>query len=170
MAYEFKTLGSVEALTEVPENAHALVEVDGEIKRVPGGALGNKKDDANGEEKWDIKFVFDNNYDDGSFLWSGLISLNGDSLIVEVDDKESVFEKVINGIPVKACLVGGGGWEGRVYTPVSVCGYSGSGNPYLYFNFIDMDGDILVAANIALAVSYDNIYVSTYCYAPAVPK
>lgn len=40
MAYEFKTLGSVEALTEVPENAHALVEVDGEIKRVPGGALG----------------------------------------------------------------------------------------------------------------------------------
>lgn len=40
MAYEFKTLGSVEALTEIPENANALVEVDGAIKRVPGGALG----------------------------------------------------------------------------------------------------------------------------------
>ena len=40
MAYEFKTLGSVEALTAVPENANALVEVDGAIKRVPGGALG----------------------------------------------------------------------------------------------------------------------------------
>ena len=40
MAYEFKTLGSVEALTEVPENANALVEVDGAIKRVPGSALG----------------------------------------------------------------------------------------------------------------------------------
>ena len=40
MSYEFKTLGSVEALTEVPKNANALVEVDGAIKRVPGGALG----------------------------------------------------------------------------------------------------------------------------------
>lgn len=40
MAYEFKTLGSVEALTKVPENANALVEVDGAIKRVPGDALG----------------------------------------------------------------------------------------------------------------------------------
>ena len=38
MSYEFKTLGSVEALTEVPENANALVEVDGAIKRVPGDA------------------------------------------------------------------------------------------------------------------------------------
>jgi hypothetical protein len=48
MAYEFKTLGSVEALTEVPENANALVEVDGAIKRVPGGALGGNGD------AWDI--------------------------------------------------------------------------------------------------------------------
>lgn len=40
MSYEFKTLGSVEALTEVPENANVLVEVDGAIKRAPGGALG----------------------------------------------------------------------------------------------------------------------------------
>lgn len=44
MAYEFKTLGSVEALTKVPENANALVEVDGEIKRVPGGALGGNNE------------------------------------------------------------------------------------------------------------------------------
>jgi hypothetical protein len=45
MSYEFKTLGSVEALTEVPENANALVEVDGAIKRVPGGALGGNEYD-----------------------------------------------------------------------------------------------------------------------------
>lgn len=45
MAYEFKTLGSVEALTEVPENANALIEVDGAIKRVPGSALGGGKYD-----------------------------------------------------------------------------------------------------------------------------
>ena len=47
MAYEFKTLGSVEALTEVPENANALVEVDGAIKRVPGGALGGSSGNSN---------------------------------------------------------------------------------------------------------------------------
>lgn len=40
MAYEFKKLGDVEALDEVPENANALIEVDGAIKRVPGSNLG----------------------------------------------------------------------------------------------------------------------------------
>ena len=45
MSYEFKTLGSVEALTEVPENANVLVEVDGAIKRAPGGALGGNEYD-----------------------------------------------------------------------------------------------------------------------------
>lgn len=39
MNYEFKKLGEVEALTEIPENANALVEVGGAIKRVPAGAL-----------------------------------------------------------------------------------------------------------------------------------
>lgn len=36
----FTKLGAVEALDEVPENANALVEVDGAIKRVPGSGLG----------------------------------------------------------------------------------------------------------------------------------
>jgi hypothetical protein len=40
MSYEFIDLGAVEALTEIPKNANALVEIDGDIKRVPGGALG----------------------------------------------------------------------------------------------------------------------------------
>ena len=40
MNYEFKKLGEVEALSEVPENANALIEVDGSIKRVPGSGLG----------------------------------------------------------------------------------------------------------------------------------
>lgn len=40
MAYEFKRLGEVEVLNEVPENATVLAEVDGSIKRVPGGGLG----------------------------------------------------------------------------------------------------------------------------------
>lgn len=40
MSYEFKRLGEVEALNEVPENANVLVEVGGAIKRVPGSSLG----------------------------------------------------------------------------------------------------------------------------------
>lgn len=40
MSYEFKRLSDVEALTEVPEGANALIEVDGAIKRVPGSGLG----------------------------------------------------------------------------------------------------------------------------------
>lgn len=38
--YEFTKLSQVEALAEVPENANALVEVEGAIKRVPGSGLG----------------------------------------------------------------------------------------------------------------------------------
>ena len=37
---EFKRLADVEALTEIPEGANAFVEVNGEIKRVPGEGLG----------------------------------------------------------------------------------------------------------------------------------
>lgn len=40
MNYEFKKLGEVEALNEVPENATVLAEVDGAIKRIPGNGLG----------------------------------------------------------------------------------------------------------------------------------
>lgn len=40
MAYEFKKLGEVEALEEVPDGANALIEVNGDIKRVPGTGLG----------------------------------------------------------------------------------------------------------------------------------
>lgn len=38
--YDFRKLGDVEALESVPENANALVEVGGAIKRVPGSNLG----------------------------------------------------------------------------------------------------------------------------------
>lgn len=41
--YEFTKLSAVEALAEVPENANALVEVEGAIKRVPGSGLGGDK-------------------------------------------------------------------------------------------------------------------------------
>lgn len=38
--YDFRKLGDVEALESVPENANALVEIGGDIKRVPGSNLG----------------------------------------------------------------------------------------------------------------------------------
>lgn len=40
MAYEFQKLSEVEVLTEVPEGASVLAEVNGDIKRVPGDGLG----------------------------------------------------------------------------------------------------------------------------------
>lgn len=49
MAYEFKKLSDVEVLDEVPENANALVEVDGAIKRVPGNGLGGNNDEVDFE-------------------------------------------------------------------------------------------------------------------------
>lgn len=38
--YKFKTPDDLELLEEVPETANAIVEVDGEMKRVPGSNLG----------------------------------------------------------------------------------------------------------------------------------
>lgn len=156
MAYEFKTLGSVEALTEVPENAHALVEVDGEIKRVPGGALGNKKEESNNAgEDWDIKFIVDNH----SFNWDGLSELNASDISIEEKNREEIFDKVRWGKPVKVCLVGGAGSEGRVYTPVSVSAVTGSGYRYMKFQFVDIYYSVLQGATIELSVDYGDIEV-----------
>lgn len=44
MAYEFQKLSEVEALTEVPEGASVLAEVNGDIKRIPGNGLGGNGD------------------------------------------------------------------------------------------------------------------------------
>lgn len=67
MSYEFKTLGSVEALTEVPENANVLVEVDGAIKRAPGGALGGSSNSSGSSgDTWD--FII-RETDEGEFTW-----------------------------------------------------------------------------------------------------
>lgn len=40
MSYEFKKLSEVESLSEVPETATVLAEVDGTIKRIPSNGLG----------------------------------------------------------------------------------------------------------------------------------
>lgn len=40
MALDFKKIGDVELLEQVPDTANAVVEVDGAFKRVPGSNLG----------------------------------------------------------------------------------------------------------------------------------
>lgn len=40
MAYEFKKITDTEVLTEVPETATVMVEINGEIKRTPGAGIG----------------------------------------------------------------------------------------------------------------------------------
>ena len=40
MAYEFQKLSEVEILTEVPEGASVLAEINGDIKRLPSDGLG----------------------------------------------------------------------------------------------------------------------------------
>lgn len=40
MAFEFKRLADVEQLDSVPDGANALVEINGNVKRVPGSGLG----------------------------------------------------------------------------------------------------------------------------------
>lgn len=84
MAYEFKTLGSVEALTEVPENANALVEVDGTIKRVPGGALGGN----GGGGGWDAVIASTED------LWSEMSSA---SLSFESGSFDALMQKLNRG-------------------------------------------------------------------------
>lgn len=45
MDYEFKKLAEVESLSEVPENATVLAEVNGLVKRVPSSGLGGGSND-----------------------------------------------------------------------------------------------------------------------------
>ena len=87
MSYEFKTLGSVEALTKVPENANVLVEVDGAIKRAPGGALGG-----NGG-KYDL--VITDQTDN-----SNLVALN-----IDEGNYQNVYNKIFNEHKVPNVLI-----------------------------------------------------------------
>lgn len=55
MSYVFKRLSEVEALTNVPEGAKVLAEVNGEIRRVP--AAKGESGSAGGEQTFDITFT-----------------------------------------------------------------------------------------------------------------
>lgn len=70
MAYEFKSLSTVEKLTEVPENANAFIEVDGAIKRVSGSSLGGGEYDL-------------------------VITANNDGCAIESGSYQNVYDKIM---------------------------------------------------------------------------
>jgi hypothetical protein len=43
MSYNFKNLADIELLTEMPENANKIIEVDGSIKRISADAASSAK-------------------------------------------------------------------------------------------------------------------------------
>lgn len=95
MAYEFKRLGEVEALSEVPENANALIEVDGTIKRVPGGVLG-------GEAGIKTAIIKDSEYD--NFIAGISTMATAAPVTYECINMtfEEAYETMLNGEPLAA--------------------------------------------------------------------
>lgn len=155
MAYEFKTLGSVEALTEVPENAHALVEVDGAIKRVPGGALGGS---AGGGDAWDFMIV-----DDSTSLGGGIEQADASSFSFAKGDAESLWTMLKSGQAPKVCFY-------TLYTPsygdpMFACSIptrivtgTGSECRFVKFDFIEYsDNGYITSVTIPLYIYSDNI-------------
>lgn len=160
MAYEFKTLGSVEALTEVPENAHALVEVDGAIKRVPGGALGGS---AGGSGDWDAVIV-DNS---GALYYSGLSNIDVSSLQFSKGSLNELYNMMMQGQSPKVCLsslvnLSYGGTQYAQIAPLSISTFYYSGGQGIVFQFIEYMNNgtlshIAIEANVT-----DNVFSNIY--------
>lgn len=89
MAYEFTKLADVPALEEVPEGANAFIEVDGEVRRVPGDGLGG----GGGESVATLDFSSGEISSDGQYIGicSGMTfeqayerMMNGESIVINV--------------------------------------------------------------------------------------
>lgn len=103
MAYEFQKLSEVEALAEVPEGANALIEVNGDIKRVPGSGLGG----ATGIKTAIIK---SSDYDDavaGLINSAPKVAASAPSITYECLNMtfEEAYEIMSNGEPLQAVLM-----------------------------------------------------------------
>lgn len=120
MAYEFQKLSEVEALTEVPEGANALIEVNGDIKRVPGSGLGG----ATGIKTAIIK---DSNYDNAV---AGMLNPATPSEAVGLPTTyeclnmtfEEAYETMANGEPLQAVLMLAGDGVMNIYAFVAFLG------------------------------------------------
>lgn len=116
MAYEFQKLSEVEALTEVPEGANALIEVNGDIKRVPGSGLGG----ATGIKTAIIK---DSNYDNAVAEMLNPAPAPSEALAPLITYEclnmtfEEAYETMANGEPLQAVLMLSG--EGTMNIPTA---------------------------------------------------
>lgn len=116
MVYEFQKLSEVEALVEVPEGANALIEVNGDIKRVPGSGLGG----ATGIKTAIIK---DSNYDNAVAEMLNPAPAPSEALAPSITYEclnmtfEEAYETMANGEPLQAVLMLSG--EGTMNIPTA---------------------------------------------------
>lgn len=117
MSYEFRRLSDVEALTEVPAGANALIEVDGDIKRVPGSGLGG----ATGIKTAIIK---DSEYDACLSYFSTMVS--GSTLTYECTNMtfEEAYETMSNGEPLSVFGMFSGESATNIYGSAAFLGTS----------------------------------------------
>lgn len=99
--YEFTKLSEVEALEEVPENANALIEVDGAIKRVPGSGLG-------GDKGIKTAIIKSSDYDNAL---AGLQTAQTSDVTYTCLNMtfEEAYQTMASGEPLQAVLMGVGG-------------------------------------------------------------
>lgn len=160
--HTFKKLGEVEALPEVPEGANAFIEVNGEVKRVPGDGLGGGAIlDKNGKlqnavlpEGYPIKEIF---YD---IQWDG--NAEGlDSFVLE----QFTFYKVSDEVLTAEQLIG---------STLRINGAAENGVPGTYYldESVVMpvgDGEACVVAPMipfVISTSVLNLTMNTYESAP----
>lgn len=127
MAYEFKKLSEVDALTEVPEGANALIEINGDIKRVPGSGLGG----ATGIKTAIIK---DSGYDSAI---SGVQTMKADALTCECINMtfEEAYETMANGEPLSVFGMLTGEGAMTMYGAVAFVGTAAFGVPCIVVMF-----------------------------------
>lgn len=93
MSYEFRKLSEVEAMTEVPEGANMIAEVNGQIKRVP--AATGEGGGSGGEQTFDITFT--------------LVEYNGTTYAKADKTQEEVSQAIKEGKRINAKLYFSGG-------------------------------------------------------------
>lgn len=135
MAYEFKKLSEVEALTEVPENANALIEVDGIIKKVPGNGLG-------GATGIKTAIIIDSEYDN---TIAGLSTMTAaDPIYYECINMtfEEAYETMANGEPLAVFGMLSGEGAMNFYGSALFTG-TAIGVPCIVIAFSIMDGSMI---------------------------
>lgn len=135
MAYTFKKFSDVEALTEVPEGANALIEINGAVKRVPGSGLGG----GNGIKTAIIKdSAYDNAISGVSTFVSAAPKVTYSCINMTFDE---VCTLILAGEPVNAFFM-------LTTNSVTICGYG----------FIGMVKDSAGSPVVVMETGNDNLY------------